>query len=764
MRQRSSLVKTVSLIVLTATALSAKARIGQSAITTYVFPWGARSLGMAETFTGIANNSEALFYNPAGLGQSPLAKSWIHMMNKEAAQYKFVSIAAKPDRSLGDKEIVWALRDNGEIYKFSGSTWVPYSIHLIDSSESVREIAEKYLDVKKFEDVELSQERLLRFNKIGEKAKSELLTLLKKSNITSANVDSLASALAYLPVGQRNETDIIGYIFEIADPKSVNTLATEIVAILDKPSEYKEMLELEVPFSLGLGDKATAITVDHSGRLWATTKGKGIWRFDGIWKQFTSQDGLPSDTVTAVLSPDENRLLVGTSRGLCQFTNGAFKRVGESSLKESVSALAQKSDGSIFMATESGLYKITAQNVTSKIPTTELNLSGTISSLMVDSRDRLWVGSMGNVSIFDGMKWAQYQFKGSVVNGFSETKSTHFWIATDKGAVEMIESENGSPEWKVHHGKNGLPSSEINGAIQFGKDVWLATGKGISQYKSGEVHGTGFFEQLLPSLGIDDIWHAAAAGVVPLGEFGTIGLQTNYLYFGEVTTYNANGIVNPDPKSSFEFVGGLSYGLSVKPDFSLGLSLKYAFSRLSEESKARSVAVDAGLLKKNLFVKNLSLGFSMLNMGPAVDYEEERSKDPIPFTMRLGTSYIPVQTPAVELLLAVDLERELVYVDEADKPYPFYKAIVKDLFNDPYESTKDEFSKTLLHTGLEFTYAQLLSARLGYMLDDAGSRKEMTFGVGLKTSVVLADFGMIFTLGENDIRNNQVRVSLTYAR
>ncbi len=763
MQRRKALIMSTSLVLLAAMSLSAKPKIGQSAIPTYVFPWGARSLGMGETFTGIANNAEALFYNPAGLGQSPLAKSWIHMMNKESETYHFISITAKPNRALSDKEFVWALRDNGEIYKFNGSTWVPYSIHLIDTSETIRDISEKYLDLKKYEEVEASQNSLQRYNGIGTKTKSEIRELLKNGGTPADKLDSLSTLLAFIPVSQRNETDILGHIFEYSDSKSNSELAAKILEIVDKPSEFKEMLELKIPFNLGIGTNATSLFADFSGRVWATTKGQGLWKYDGAWKQYSTQDGLSSDTILSVIAPNENSLLIGTSQGLTEYSNGIFKIV-DKDFKESVTAVTQKSDGSIFLATKSGLFKGKSGGLFSSIAFDELAVSGTITSLFTDTKDRLWVGSEANVAVFDGKKWAKYQFKGSKINSISESKGGSYWIATDKGAVEMIERDGQSPEWKVYHAKNGLPSSEINQAISFGKDMWLATNEGVSQYKSGEIQATGFFEQLLPSLGIDDIWHAAVAGVIPLGEFGTIGVQTNYLYFGEVPDYDFNGVLSDDNKSSFEFVGGLSYGLAIKPTFSLGLSLKYAYSRLSEDSKATSVAVDAGLLKTNLFVKNLSLGFSMLNMGPGVNYGEQQSSDPIPFTVRLGTSYTPIKTPAVELLLALDLDREIVFVEKDGTPVPFYTAIGKDLFNDPDESVKDEFQKVLVHTGLEFTYAQLLSARLGYMHDEAGSRKEMTFGMGVKASVVKVDFGMIFALGENDIRNNQIRFSITYAR
>ena len=55
------------LIALFATAQCAFP-IGQSAVITLVFPPGARSLGMGEVGTALADDEDVLYYNPAGLG------------------------------------------------------------------------------------------------------------------------------------------------------------------------------------------------------------------------------------------------------------------------------------------------------------------------------------------------------------------------------------------------------------------------------------------------------------------------------------------------------------------------------------------------------------------------------------------------------------------------------------------------------------------------------------------------------------------------
>ena len=76
--------------------------LGESAVITLVFPPGARATGLGETFTGIAEDIEATFYNPAGLGQRPMANSWrTHKLDGDKTA---VVIAARKKQNFGKRE------------------------------------------------------------------------------------------------------------------------------------------------------------------------------------------------------------------------------------------------------------------------------------------------------------------------------------------------------------------------------------------------------------------------------------------------------------------------------------------------------------------------------------------------------------------------------------------------------------------------------------------------------------------------------------
>lgn len=732
-------------------------QIGQSSIITLIFPWGARSTALGETFTGIADDEQALFYNPAGLGLSPLSKTWMHY--SPSSEQKFTAIAS----GTRTQKDIWALNSQNQIYKFNGVDWVNYSIHTVDSSDNFSSIAEKYSSFENSEKLAEAVLEIKKFNNLYAKERKKISALLYKK-LSLQTADSLARFLAFLPYSEQSKSGVKSYLLEYFSNEEVDEITEQIVTILDKITGLSGIYDLKIPYTIALNGKLNDIVCDGSGRLWVAGD-SGLWRFDNEWKKFTAFDGVPQARFNSLtLLYGTTDIAIATSAGGYLFENGIFTKItGENELFDGEILFVNKINGNIYLGTTSGLLTI-SNGIENLTDSTKGLVSNIVRTIAVDSGKRIWVGGDEGVSLWTGIEWKKFRFKNSKVFDIAIEKDKKVWFATNNGAVEYYEGKDGLPEWKVYHEKNNLNSSVINSIIFHRNDIWLATDKGISCFQHGEVRATMFFENLLPSLHLNDMWHGTVAGVIPLGEWGTIGVFFNQLYFGNIESYNPNGTLE-SISSAFEMVSGVGYGMRIRKDFAAGINLKYFYSRLKEnDAEAQSFAVDAGILKNNFLIRDLSLGFSMLNMGPLISYGNE-DKSAIPFTFRFGTSYKPIKKATHYLLLALDLEREVVYIDnKSGNPSTFFKAIYKDLFNDERESRRDELKKITLHTGLEFCYLDFISPRLGWMYDKAGSRNEINIGLGLNINVISADFGMIFALGDNDVRQSQIRFSITYAR
>ena len=195
---------------------------------------------------------------------------------------------------------------------------------------------------------------------------------------------------------------------------------------------------------------------------------------------------------------------------------------------------------------------------------------------------------------------------------------------------------------------------------------------------------------------------------------------------------------------------GLSYGLTVREDFSLGINAKYVVSALAPglgengEGVGTTFAIDAAMLKRNLLIDNFDLGFMFQNMGPHIFYIDRNSRDPIPFTLRLGLVYRAVETPIHDLKVLFDMHKEVVKNrwDESD-PDQFYEALWTDLLHDEDEDWKYELQEVNYNFGLEYWYANFVALRTGFLFDYIGERYEWTIGLGVRYQTLNFDYSYI---------------------
>ncbi len=753
------------------------ADIGQSAIITLVFPYGARSTGLGETFTGIADDAAANYYNPAGLGQAPLATTWKHHTPFSSDDENYTAIAAKRKMNFGNKERVWVGSSKGSLYRYNGKIWDKYDIYVIEEGDDLKEVTSKFLNVDN-EKLLKRAERIIRdaneingkkIKFIKETLKPYLLdTISQNENAFMDLVESIISLSDF----EQNSASIFAKISKLVKEEQADTLAKKLVeAFKIEDKKFSEMIELKIPFSVAKMDSIIDIEIDASERLWIASS-NGLWRYDGSqWDRYSIKSGLPSNMITSVVAGSDNKIAVSTDRGIAIFKNSEWKSytTEDGIPSDLVTSIIFEESGQLYAGTDKGLIKIDGEKVILTDSTSGI-LSNSVTALLFDSNKHLWVGGKDGIAVFNGTSWKRYKFPGSTVYSFAEYKAGRVWIGTSRGSIKykegrVITEDDGSikqeaPEWTPYHSKNALKDDDVYALSVHGKDVWLVTDKTISQYNKGEMQFEFFGEPLLPAFQLPDLWHFDVAGVIPLEEWGTLGFFFNFLSFGENVRTNEKG-QEVATFTSFEFVAGLSYGLNLREDFSAGFNIKYAHSaldRTQEGGVGKTFAIDASLLKRNLGIKNLDLGFMLQNMGPAVYYTSKDDSDPIPFTMRLGLSYTPLKTPIHSFMMAVDLEREIVYNEVGEDPAPFWTAIVKGL-ND--QSAREELEEIIIHAGFEYWYIYFLAIRMGLLFDEAGSRKEMNIGLGLKYGKFAIDWSYIHSPKFSEARDGQWRFGIS---
>lgn len=143
------------------------------------------------------------------------------------------------------------------------------------------------------------------------------------------------------------------------------------------------------------------------GDLWFGTQ-SGLVRFDGLtFNVYTrrSHPGLVGNYVGALLADRRGRLWIGSGRGLSCYEGGRFRQVdlGDPRAGTIVTRLAEQADGTLWVATRSGLFR-GRDGQLERVSSDEPGGSdrAAISSLAVAPDGSVWIGRAGLVAQWRG--------------------------------------------------------------------------------------------------------------------------------------------------------------------------------------------------------------------------------------------------------------------------------------------------------------------------------------------------------------------------
>lgn len=203
-----------------------------------------------------------------------------------------------------------------------------------------------------------------------------------------------------------------------------------------------------------------ALAEGDDGSLWIGTHGGGVARLrDGVFTSYSTQDGLPSDTVTAMRKVPGGPLWIGTPAGLAAFDGERFETYtrDEGLPSANVLALHLDDDGVLWIGTGSGLASHengafvdhAAENAA---------LRGTIRTIAGSARDGLWLDRVLREDAGVG-----YVSEG--VRRYANGRVTEF-----------------TPE-------DGVTAGEVTALLRDpeGGALWIATVGGLTRYTDGRL-------------------------------------------------------------------------------------------------------------------------------------------------------------------------------------------------------------------------------------------------------------------------------------
>jgi ligand-binding sensor domain-containing protein len=238
------------------------------------------------------------------------------------------------------------------------------------------------------------------------------------------------------------------------------------------------------------GNDIWDMEVDRAGNLWLTCPGYGLAEYaNGKWTEYnTSNSGILSNNVTAIESTADGSIIVGTNNGIT-IRNAAGQW---SSYKDpmvmtmEVNSVRSASDGSIWVGTLNEGFYINEATVYSH------SSSGfTVYSFEEDGSGNVWMGTNNGLFKWNGTSWSNISVTdglpvGSVTSLCLDSKE-RLWIGVldaDKvylrdnsgiHGISLMTGPIGNEIWDICEDKNG--------------DMWFATyGGGLIRYDGVVPH------------------------------------------------------------------------------------------------------------------------------------------------------------------------------------------------------------------------------------------------------------------------------------
>jgi ligand-binding sensor domain-containing protein/signal transduction histidine kinase len=324
-------------------------------------------------------------------------------------------------------------------------------------------------------------------------------------------------------------------------------------------------------------DHVDCIVSDSRGFLWFCTP-EGLSRFDGNhFVSYGVKEGLPHQSISAVLETRSGEHWIGTARGLARINSGANAapfssyRLGPEGKQNFITDLLEARSGEIWCTTAAGLFEWRDPRTFRR---KELPIfAPVITALAEGTGGDLWAGTQGEV-FFVGANGAVRVFTvkdglpGQWVEALLLDSKGRMWAAI-RGGLALI-TRRGAGDWsveKIYRQESGLAHWDVKALLEASDGtLWVGTAYGISLLRLNESEPS-VFQNLTRAQGLSDqqinAFAEDQAGNIWAGTEGAGVMRIAHLGF---TTYReSDGLDTDRVMSVFEDRAGALVAVTAGP-------------------------------------------------------------------------------------------------------------------------------------------------------------------------------------------------------
>ncbi len=243
------------------------------------------------------------------------------------------------------------------------------------------------------------------------------------------------------------------------------------------------------------GNQVYKIYQDKDGNIWLAVLGNGLCKFNGDkFSHFDVSDGLDNKIYGIAQDKEKNFWFASNGAGLIKFNvqNGLPKAVSLADTRRFpemlLNSVVVDHDNILWLASaHDGIFRFDGHKFINF--TTENGLIiNDINRLFVDSRNNLWIGTIGGISIFKNNSFFNidsktYGLPNDEIQAFAEDKLGNIWVGTLDGLARFNFDKR---QMTTFDKAEGLNEKKITCLVSDNKNnIWIGTsGSGLYFYDS----------------------------------------------------------------------------------------------------------------------------------------------------------------------------------------------------------------------------------------------------------------------------------------
>ncbi len=249
-----------------------------------------------------------------------------------------------------------------------------------------------------------------------------------------------------------------------------------------------------------------------------------------VWQ---SEQGLPHDSVQALVQTRDGYIWIGTRRGVERFDGMRFVGLEmRGGVRENISSLCEDRNGNLWIGTAHGVArykdgKVWRYGIADGIPDDDVRM------LYVDNEGAVWIGRAGGLTRFQDGVFRNFTNKdglpSNVVRSVCDDGLGSLWIATDNGLCRMKDATISVPEMSKELGRGiRVVRKDPQG------NLWVGTQAGL--YRRNNDHWE-HFDKNRGGLSDDfiDMIYSDSRGNFWIGTYGGLNRWVDGKFVTELT-------------------------------------------------------------------------------------------------------------------------------------------------------------------------------------------------------------------------------------